>query len=175
MSIYQIIKDYAERFPDEANKLLAKTAFLNTLENPCSRQSQLGHVTGSGILIQDGKILLIQHRYIKEWFQPGGHIDPDETPLQAAIRELEEETGWQSSPSKLDYPIDIDIHSIPANPIKNEGEHVHVDFAYLLKPTKHSEASDPEKCDWFDIDQIKAPRLQRVIQKYLKLSKQALI
>lgn len=40
-------------------------------------------------------ILLIQRRDIPVWTLPGGGIDPDETPEQAALRELEEETGLQ--------------------------------------------------------------------------------
>lgn len=174
MTIQEIIANYLKRFPNEASELLTKTGFLKQLEDPCSRKSLIGHVTGSGILIHDEKILLIQHRYIKEWFQPGGHIDPGETPLQAAIREIEEETGWKTRPSLLSEPIDIDVHTIPANPIKNEGEHFHVDFAYLLIPEEQTQASDPEQSAWFDLNQVNAPRLHRTIQKYLKLRKQAL-
>jgi 8-oxo-dGTP pyrophosphatase MutT (NUDIX family) len=169
--ITQAIADYSLRFPSEASELQTKTAFLKELGDPCSRQSIAGHVTGSGILIQNGRILLIEHRYIKEWFQPGGHIDPGETPLQAAIRELEEETGWKSHPSNFGGPIDIDVHVIPANPIKNEAEHFHVDFAYLLIPETQTVATDPEKAGWFDISTITAPRLRRVVDKYLDFSK----
>lgn len=170
-TITQSIADYASRFPKEASELIAKTAFLETLDDPCSRQSIAGHVTGSGILIQNGRILLIEHRYIKEWFQPGGHIDPGETPLQAAIRELEEETGWKSHPSQFGGPIDIDVHIIPANPLKQEGQHFHVDFAYLLIPETQTVASDPEKAGWFELSGITAPRLRRVVDKYLDFSK----
>lgn len=170
MLINEILEQYLQSFPDEASELSTKTQFLKQLQDPCSRNSEEGHVTGSGILIQHNKILLIQHRYIKEWFQPGGHIDPGETPLQAAIREVEEETGWKTKPSSLNIPIDIDVHTIPANPIKNEGEHFHVDFAYLLIPDEQTQASDPEQSAWFDLDQINAPRLHRVIQKYLKIA-----
>ena len=46
-------------------------------------QSQF-HLTASGIVIKDDSILLIFHRYIKEWLQPGGHIDEGELPYVAA-------------------------------------------------------------------------------------------
>lgn len=45
------------------------------------------------ILILDDKILLIQRRDIPVWVLPGGGIDPGETPEEAAVREMEEETG----------------------------------------------------------------------------------
>lgn len=45
------------------------------------------------ILFEDSKILLIKRRDIPVWVLPGGGIDPEETPEQAACREMEEETG----------------------------------------------------------------------------------
>jgi 8-oxo-dGTP pyrophosphatase MutT (NUDIX family) len=61
--------------------------------DPYSRSTGCGHITASGLAIQDGKVLLIFHPYIKQWFQPGGHIDEGEAPIEAAIREVFEETG----------------------------------------------------------------------------------
>lgn len=58
-------------------------------------------------------IILVSHRYeillLKRsgsvgngmWALPGGHVDPDESPLEAAHRELEEETGLSGIPLKL--------------------------------------------------------------------------
>ena len=41
----------------------------------------------------DGKLLLSRHRARDTWETQGGHIEPGETPLQAAKRELYEESG----------------------------------------------------------------------------------
>jgi 8-oxo-dGTP pyrophosphatase MutT (NUDIX family) len=172
--MWSTIQAYCARFPDEAGKLLPQTQFLENLSDPFPRDLLPGHITGSGIVIRDQQILLIQHRYLKEWFQPGGHIDPGETPLHGAIRELQEETGWQTTPSSLfssQLPIDIDVHVIPANPIKDEPKHLHIDFAYLLDPISQGHASDPETVAWVDIKDCAAPRLARCIQKYLDLKR----
>jgi len=55
-------------------------------KNPFSRSNQLGRITASGLVIRNSRALLIFHPYIKEWMQPGGHIDAGETPIDAAIR-----------------------------------------------------------------------------------------
>ena len=50
----------------------------------------------------DGQILLVRHSYgPNEWFFPGGGIAAGETPEQAAVRELMEETGCEISGIKL--------------------------------------------------------------------------
>lgn len=53
------------------------------------------HVCASVILIEpeDKKILLVHHKKLNKWVQPGGHIEEHEDPEQAAIREVKEETG----------------------------------------------------------------------------------
>lgn len=50
-------------------------------------------LTASGTLIYHNKILLIKHKKIQLWMCPGGHMEPDELPHQAAEREFWEETG----------------------------------------------------------------------------------
>ncbi|MCA9369267.1 MAG: NUDIX domain-containing protein [Pseudomonadales bacterium] len=49
--------------------------------------------TAGGMLIHEGKVLLVKHKKLGIWLNPGGHIDEDELPHQAAEREFWEETG----------------------------------------------------------------------------------
>lgn len=44
-----------------------------------------------------GQILLIHHRRLETWLPVGGEIEPGETPLEAAVRELHEETGLRGT------------------------------------------------------------------------------
>ncbi len=52
------------------------------------------HFTASAIVFDaTGRVLLIHHVEAGVWLYPGGHIDPNEDPAQAAVREVNEETG----------------------------------------------------------------------------------
>lgn len=50
-------------------------------------------LTASGWLLKDGKILLVKHKLLGFWLAPGGHVEENELPHQAAEREFFEETG----------------------------------------------------------------------------------
>jgi 8-oxo-dGTP pyrophosphatase MutT (NUDIX family) len=117
-------------------------------------------------VIKDGKVLLIFHPYIKQWFQPGGHIDDGELPIEAAIREVYEETGILCEPTegRLD-PIDIDLHEIPANPKKGEGTHLHIDLLFLLQVIEERESPEDIQKAWVPFKEITSPRIQRALQK----------
>lgn len=79
--------------------------------------------SAGGVILEDGKVLLIQMRNLKGqevWTFPKGHLDPGETPEQAALREVLEETGWaceivsplhtaRYSFSREGFPVDKDV------------------------------------------------------------------
>ena len=53
------------------------------------------HFTATGIVLHQDSVLLIEHAKLGWWMPPGGHIDPDEDPVQAVLREVREETGLE--------------------------------------------------------------------------------
>lgn len=75
-------------------------------------------LTASATLIHDGKVLLVKHKKLKQWLCPGGHIEGNELPHQAAEREFLEETGIKVQVySSLFQPRSIEnddlFHPIP--------------------------------------------------------------
>ena len=50
-------------------------------------------ITATVYVINQGRVLLHQHKKYKTWFPLGGHIEADEFPHEAAIREVKEESG----------------------------------------------------------------------------------
>ena len=158
MNQFQIIEKYLSVFPQTSS-------FIKTINDVLGLDQSQFHLTASGFVLQGNSILLIKHRYLKVWLQPGGHIDFGEHPCDAAQREVLEETGWVTKHLCDDVPFDIDIHRIPDNPIKSEKSHWHIDCGYVLNPVESVDASDPEETKWFDFKEVENSRLQRVIQK----------
>lgn len=170
--LFPLMHRYTGVYPDEAGKLapLIEQMF-NGLEI-YDRSALPGHITASGLVVQGGKILLIFHPFLQMWLQPGGHVDAGESPLQAAQRELLEETGMRSTVHRWHrtqaIPFDIDIHTIPPNPQKNEPAHLHYDFRYLL----HVDAANPGQpletdhpMQWRDLRDMGMSDFKRVVDK----------
>jgi 8-oxo-dGTP pyrophosphatase MutT (NUDIX family) len=110
-------------------------AFVLRHEQPFDRAIPEGHLTGSAIVVSaDGaRVLLLHHRKLDRWLQPGGHGDPGETAgEEVALREALEETGLSGLAlhPAAPRPLDVDVHDIPARP--GEPAHEHLDLRYLV-------------------------------------------
>lgn len=133
------LRKYADRFVVEATALQAIADLLaDTSADPFSRGHMQGHITTSGLVydVAADKVLLIHHRTLDRWLQPGGHHEGLDRLDVSAAREVAEETGVHlrglHAQGRDALLIDIDSHAIPANPAKGEGAHVHHDFLYLF-------------------------------------------
>ena len=124
----------------EFNSLARIRHFLQATPAPFLRSTLAGHITGSAVLTNASRtlLLLIWHEKLGRWLQPGGHCEPDQdADVQAtALRELLEETGLSPSSLRLVslpmmQPFDVDVHLIPAR--KHEPEHWHYDVRFLFE------------------------------------------
>lgn len=109
-----------------------------------SRETYPGHATTSALIVSPdlGQTLLVDHRHLKRWLQPGGHYEPADFFWQSAMREAVEETavpGLRLHPwhAGADRPFVIDSHDVPGKPSRGERAHVHHDlqFLFLADPT----------------------------------------
>lgn len=120
---------------EEARDRAAIAAFVARHERPFDRAIPEGHLTGSAITVShDGaRVLLLHHRKLDRWLQPGGHGDPGETTgEEVALREALEESGIRGLAlhPAAPRPLDVDVHDIPAR--GNEPAHQHLDLRYLV-------------------------------------------
>jgi 8-oxo-dGTP pyrophosphatase MutT (NUDIX family) len=125
-------------------------------------------------VVHDEKILLIHHRQLDKWLPLGGHIEMDEDPEQAALREAKEESGLEvellgerpptTGPGTraLIAPRFLDIHRITDT-------HEHIGMIYWARPKRGSgdpaagpklaavEHHDIRWCSAGDLDKLQPP------------------
>jgi 8-oxo-dGTP pyrophosphatase MutT (NUDIX family) len=129
------------------------------------------HFVATVYVVVDGATCLHEHERLGMWLPPGGHIDRDELPHEAALREAREETGLdvalvtdrgdlesetaRSLPEPRHFLLeDIDVHD-------GHVGHQHVDFVYYgragsraIAPVGDDEA-DPARWEWFTPSELR--------------------
>ena len=116
------------------------------------------HFTVSGFVSQAGKTALHWHR-IGLWLPPGGHIEADEDPIEAVLREVVEETGlavevvptgrtysW-SEPGRLPAPVTIGVYNITGGDPHQRDPHQHIDLVYFTRPVAGQALALPEAAE----------------------------
>lgn len=159
-SLLRLLHQHQPTDANEQAMTQATLAFVEANTDAFERSLLIGHVTGSAWIVSPDRTqtLLIHHRKLNRWLQPGGHADGDPDVAAVALREAQEETGlsslWLVPSEKVPgQPIlifDVDVHSIPAR--HNVPEHLHYDIRFLLEadPAEPLETSDEvNNSQWF--------------------------
>lgn len=134
-TLAEALRRHAPADGEEARDREQILDFVLRHERPFDRAIAEGHLTGSAITVSaDGShVLLLHHRKLDRWLQPGGHGDPGETTgEEVALREALEESGIRGLTlhPTAEHPLDVDVHDIPAR--ANEAAHEHLDLRYLV-------------------------------------------
>lgn len=127
-------------------------------------------VTVATVVVRDGKLLMVEERAQGRlvFNQPAGHLEPDESLLEAACRETLEETGWEVELTAF----------IGAYQWKAETGRHYLRFAFAATPVRHQ----PERplddgiveAHWLtpeelqqQADRHRSPLVWQVVQDYL--------
>jgi 8-oxo-dGTP pyrophosphatase MutT (NUDIX family) len=130
-------------------------------------------------VVHDAKVLVIHHRKLDKWLPLGGHIELDEEPEQAALRETKEESGLDvellgerpptTSPGTraLIAPRFLDIHRI-------SDTHEHIGMIYWARPKSSTDAQcakaehhDIRWCSAADLDKLQ-PLMSEAVKWYCR-------
>jgi len=129
-----LLSRYQPVDPEEVGFRERMLALAKTGPAALSREAyEPGHFTASAFVLSPDRtsLLLILHRKLGSWLQPGGHIEPlDEDPITAARREVLEEVGLESLVLEQADIFDVDIHDIPPH---GAPAHRHFDVRFLFR------------------------------------------
>ncbi|WP_375580857.1 NUDIX hydrolase [Marivirga tractuosa] len=136
------------------------------------RDNLEAHFTASAWIINPNseEVLLLHHKKLNKWLQPGGHADGQTDLEKVAKKEAEEETALNNLQLITNKIFDIDIHIIPEN--KGIPEHYHFDvrFAYFCTEIEKTQInSESNNFHWIKLNSVetltKEPSILRMAEK----------
>jgi 8-oxo-dGTP pyrophosphatase MutT (NUDIX family) len=113
------------------------------------------------------QLALIHHKKFDRWMVPGGHIEPFENQVEAAIREAGEETGLsiklfsflhaENKVNDAQWILPPEYFYQQLIPVSTQEEsHYHLDFAYLAFANELEftfNAKETKNIKWVDLEQ----------------------
>lgn len=151
VSIDELIRHLSDFLPVDERERESIATFVSVvpaLSDPFDEHAGPVHITASGILVSDDGMMtaLHLHKRLGMWLQPGGHIEPGESPADGALREAAEEIGVPVRHETGDGLLfHVDVHPGPKG-------HTHLDLRYLLRaPQVTPRPADGEstRVGWF--------------------------
>ena len=115
------------------------------------------HFTATGFVVNGDATLLHWHHRVQAWLPPGGHVEPDEDPVQAVLREVKEETGLDVELVPTQHVPEIsNLDQVPAPRTilvedvydQKVGAHQHIDMIYFCRVSGPRPPA-PEGWVWF--------------------------
>ncbi len=128
--------------------------------------------TATGFVVKNGRTLLVKHKKLGMWLPPGGHIERDELPDDALVREIKEETGLDvlivpdplppSGESRMLAPV----HHIQLEKI-SEG-HEHIDLIYFCRVLGGAllEEHENDELKWFDAEALEGEEITDDVRRF---------
>ena len=160
MTLLTLLEHYQPEAGDESAHYAATLALASGGAAALDKtRFEPGHVTGSAFVVcrTTERALLIFHRRLARWLQPGGHVEPGELDVRVtAARELYEETGITLEPEGLQI-FDVDVHIISATTTAPAHKHFDVRVIGFVDDEIGNAGSDAEHLRWLSLAELMAP------------------
>jgi len=178
--LLSLLNTYRTPFMEEAGMAVKTRLFVLRHENCFDRNLPIGHVSGSAWIVNPARshVLLMHHRKLNMWLQPGGHADGDPDILRVILNETAEETGMSLEQIHLlgENIFDIDVHTVHES--IHDDRHIHFDIRFLVEiddslpiPGNH----ESHQIAWVSLEQVcrfnNALSFHRLVRKTQKLVK----
>ena len=152
------LNNYLVLYPPEKKTTKIMIEFLKNDQDCFKRNNWNGHFTGSSWVLDETRsyVLMVHHRQLNLWLQPGGHADGRADLLSVAIDETREETGLTRLKIISEEIFDLDIHEIPR--YNDVPPHFHYDIRFLLEakriPSRIKVSNESYDVRWININTV---------------------
>ena len=145
---------------------------LDSPNNKMTQSSVPRHFTATGFVVHGDATLLHWHHRVQAWLPPGGHVEVDEDPVQAVLREVKEETGLdvevmatQSVPEISNLDQVIPPRTILVEDVYDQkvGAHQHIDMIYFCS-VAGERPSAPEGWVWFSKEDLLDGKMMETLE-----------
>lgn len=157
VQLVNALNDYITPFHEEKAYIPRFKSLLSNFTNCYDRSLVTGHITASAWIINSSgsSALMVHHKKLNRWLQPGGHADGDENIVAVATREASEESGLKSLKLFQKKIFDLDIHQIPEH--QDIQSHFHHDIRFLFVADKTEEyivSDESNELRWVAMEDI---------------------
>jgi len=172
--LFQMLDDYRTPYLEEAAMVERTRRFIAEHSNCFDRGLAPGHVTGSAWVLNPARdhVLMMHHRKLDLWLQPGGHADGDPDITRVVLKEVAEESGVPLSEVRLlsEEIFDVDVHVVYES--EHDPRHEHFDIRFLVEvddqiPLPGNDES--HQIGWVPLDEV--PRFNHARSFYRMVQK----
>ncbi len=165
---------YSEKI-EKLTKKIIPSRFNSCLDNKIAlldkTKALKKQFTSTGYVVNPNrtKLLVIFHNKLQKWLPAGGHVESNELPHEAAIREVFEETGVEARiisddpdmglsgvvDCQIPRPFSILYQIIPES--RKDVEHIHVDFVYAMEAEESElkmQEEEVSRVEWLTKEEI---------------------
>jgi 8-oxo-dGTP diphosphatase len=129
------------------------------------------HLVSYIVVVDDGHVLLVDHRNAQLWLPAGGHVEPGEHPRITAARELEEELGIAP-----EHAIEAPFFVTASMTVGLTAGHTDVSLWYVVRASRQQSLAFEERefngVRWFAFDEVPLeradPHLGRFLSKFVE-------